>query len=292
MREIEGVHEDTAGSAERRFWRAYEPVHAVCYFHPRFASAMAGTGLTGFWNGYFAGRAAPLGRTPPEAVAALFFGFSLPMVAKAIPKIWTRIEPEAAVGARLEAAEAVLAELAPEGSLADLRRVADGLDRAVDALPFDGRALAGAWASVERPRSPLARLWLAATVLREHRGDGHVAAATAHGLTGLQASITHVATGRVSRAAIQGNRGWTDGEWAAAERALVERGVLESAERLTADGAALRARIEEATDRLSGAGLRALDDPAWTVRTLTALSRTLIDRAAVPVSNPIGVARP
>lgn len=277
---------------ERRLWRAYEPVHAICYFHPRFAAAMAETGLTGWWNGYFAGRAAPLGVTPPEVVTALFYGFAAPMVARAIPKIWTRITPESAVQARLAAAEPVLSEHALAGSADDLRRVTDNLERAIDALAFDGRALAGAWRSVQRPSSLFGRLWLATTILREHRGDGHVIAATARGLTGLEASITHIAAGRVNRDVLQQNRGWTDEQWETAQRGLCERGILTSEGAFTRRGASLRDGLEDATDQLASAAVNLLDDAAWTTDILTKLARTLVDRGAVPVPNPIGVPRP
>lgn len=277
---------------ERRLWRAYEPLHAVCYFHPRFAAAMVEAGLTGGWNGYFAGRAFPLGSPPPQVVTALFFGFAPAMVARAIPKIWTRIAPGAVRQARFAAAEAVLGEHAPAGSTDDLERVTVNLERVVDSMTCDGRALAGAWLSVERPASLLARLWLATTVLREHRGDGHVIAATACGLTGLQASVTHVATGRVDRAVLQRNRGWSDEEWGAAVAALRERGLLAADGRLTSAGASLRDRVEDITDQLAADPVRSLDDAEWTLDTLAGFARTLIDRDVVPVPNPMGVPRP
>lgn len=278
--------------AARRLWRAYEPIHAICYFHPHFAESMSEAGLTGWWNGYFAGRAAPLGPTPPQVVTSLFYGFSPAMVARAVPKIWTRITPEAVIDVRFEAAETVLAEYADTGSLDDLRRVTDDLERAIDTLAFDGRALASAWHSVPRPDSMLTRLWLAATVLREHRGDGHVIAATANGLTGLETSITHVATGQVNSRIIRERRGWTEEQWDTAHRALRERGVLAADDTLTTNGAALRDRIEDLTDQLAAPSVQALTDAATTIDVLTSLARHLIDRGAVPNPNPVGVPRP
>lgn len=277
---------------QRRLWRAYEPVHAICYFHPRFPEALVETGLTGWWNGYFAGRAAPLGVTPVQVVTALFYGFAPAMVARAIPKIWTRITPVDAIQSRLTTAETVLAEHASAGSTQDLRRVADNLARVIDALDFDGRALASAWHSVPRPSSTLGRLWLAATILREHRGDGHVIAATACGLTGLQASVTHIAAGQVDREVLRRSRGWSDHEWESAERELRERDILSAPDTLTSRGVSLRDRVEDLTDQLASPQGSALDDAGWTIEILTSLARTLVDSGAVPVPNPIGVPRP
>ena len=155
-----------------------------------------------------------------------------------------------------------------------------------------GRALAGAWQSVARPASWFARLWSAVTVLREHRGDGHVVAATACGLTGLQASITHVATGALDREVLQRNRGWTDREWADAIEVLRERGVLGADGMLTGAGVALRENVERLTDDLATGPWRALDDAEWTMRTLGGLATVLVDRGVVPVPNPMGVPRP
>ncbi|CAN5431978.1 hypothetical protein BH11ACT7_BH11ACT7_30520 [soil metagenome] len=276
----------------RSLWRAYEPIHAVCYFHPRFAAAMAETGLTGGWNGYFAGRAAPLGTAPSQVVAALFFGFAPAMVARAIPKVWTRITPDAAVQARVAAAETVLGEHATAGSADDLRRVSANLERVIDALDFDGRELASAWQSVPRPPTTFGRLWLATTILREHRGDGHVIAASACGLTGLQASLTHIAAGQVNRDVLQRNRGWTDEQWNSAEQELRDRGILSAENTLTRQGALLRDRVEDITDQLASTTWRILDEATWTVGILTTLARTIVDRGAVPVPNPIGVPRP
>lgn len=277
---------------ERRFWRAYEPVHAVCYFDPAFAAAMVDAGLTGGWNGYFAGRAFPLGAPPAQVVTALFYGFAPAMVARAVPKIWTRVTPTGAREARVAAADAVLGAHGSAGSIDDLRRVSDNLERVIDATTVDGRALAGAWQSVARPASWSARLWLAATVLREHRGDGHVIAATACGLTGLQASITHVATGKVDRVVLQRNRGWTDREWADAVQELRDRGVLGADGALTGAGVALRENVERLTDDLATGPWHALEDAEWTVRTLGRLATALVDRGVVPVPNPMGVPRP
>ena len=75
--------------------------------------------------------------------------------------------------------------------------------------------------------SGLALLWQAATLLREHRGDGHLAALTAAGLTGIEALITHTATGAgfVPEFAMV-SRGWTRDDWDAGVAGLAQRGLL------------------------------------------------------------------
>ena len=67
----------------RHLWQLYEPLHAVTYFAPEARAAFVGAGLRGFWRGYFAGRAAPLGAVPAAPVTALFYSFAPAMVARA-----------------------------------------------------------------------------------------------------------------------------------------------------------------------------------------------------------------
>lgn len=281
-------------SPERDLWSHYEPVHAIVYFDPEVSGSLAEVGLHGFWNGYFAGRAAPLGAVGPEPVTALFFGFAPAMVARAVPKVWTRITPEQALESRLGAVSRTLSPLIAAGSSDDVRRVTDVLVRAAEAASYDGRALAAAWVGVPVPEDPAARLWWATTALREHRGDGHVLAATHAELSGLETSITHVARGPLTRATLQPNRGWTDAEWDAAVDGLVARGLLTAdGAALTAAGEQLRDRIETETDRLARVPAAVLaEDSALVRQVLAGLDRAIAEAGSLPALNPMGVPLP
>ncbi|MEO6087249.1 MAG: hypothetical protein ABIQ18_29470, partial [Umezawaea sp.] len=164
----------------RELWARYESVHAVTYFHPKALAAAVTAGLRGFWRGYFAQRAAPLGPVGEAAVRASFFGFSSAMTARALPAVWDLASPAEALAARLDGAGQALAELLPDLDV----RLVDEVWAIASALPCDGRVLAAANAALPRPDDPRHRLWQATTVLREHRGDGHVAALLTAGLTG------------------------------------------------------------------------------------------------------------
>lgn len=281
-------------SPERDLWSHYEPVHAIAYFDPAVSGSLSEIGLHGFWNGYFAGRAAPLGATGPGPVTALFFGFAEPMVAKALPKVWGRITPEQALESRFAAVSRTLTPLIEAAGAADVRRVTDLLVRAAQAAPYDGRALAAAWAGVPVPEDPGARLWWATTALREHRGDGHVLAATYAGLSGLEAAITHTAAGPLTRATLQPNRGWTDDEWDAAVASLVDRGLLEpGGKHLSTAGQALRQQVEDDTDRLARVPAQVIAAELTLVRhVLAGLARAIAEAGSLPVLNPMGVPLP
>ncbi|MGW4486808.1 SCO6745 family protein [Amycolatopsis sp. NPDC004368] len=278
-------------SLARRFWVALEPLHAVVYFAPEPAAAAKGVGLRGWWMGYFAGRAAPLGPIGPGPVTSMFYGFAPAMVARALPDAWTFANPEDVLRTRIEAVEAALTRLLPHPGVDELVEL---LERAVAGCRFDGRPLAAAWAEAARPDRPLARLWLATCALREHRGDGHVLAGVAAGLTGLDASLTHIAAGATNREVVQRARGWTDDEWSASTARLLSRGLLDSAGRLTAGGAAVRRDVEEMTDRLATDPLDALGpDAVDRVLTLAEpLGRAVVDAGGLPIPNPMGAVRP
>ena len=89
-------------------WRRLEPVHAVTYFAPEPIGALADAGYRGFWMGYFAGRASPLGAVGPEVVTALFYNFAPSRVARALPAAWDFAPPEAALAARRDGSVAAL----------------------------------------------------------------------------------------------------------------------------------------------------------------------------------------
>lgn len=281
-------------STERDLWSVYEPVHAIAYFDPAVAGCLADDGLHGFWNGYFAGRFAPLGPVGAGPVTALAYGFAPRMVANAVPKVWSRITPAQTVLSRLGAAGRTLAPLIAAGSTDDVRRVTDALVRATDAAPYDGRALAAAWKDVPEPDDLAARLWWATTVLREQRGDGHVIAATSAGLSGLEAGVTHCAVGPLTRETLQPNRGWTDEEWDAAVLALAARGLVTAdGSDLTDAGRALRDQVEADTDRLASAPAAAMaDDLPLITAVLSGLARAIADAGSLPSLNPMGVPIP
>ncbi|EME54084.1 SCO6745 family protein [Amycolatopsis decaplanina] len=279
-------------SLQRRLWEAVEPLHAVVYFAPETAAAAKAAGLPSWWMGYFAGRVAPLGPLPEPPATAMLFGFAPRMVARFLPDAWKHAEPAVVLQSRMDAVEEVLNRILPADP--SLGRLADLLEQAVTGCDYAARPLAAAWSSVTRPATVVGRVWLAATVLREHRGDGHVLSAVAAGLRGLDTTLTHIGSGAVTREVIQINRGWSDGEWDESVARLTERGVLDGDLKLTDPGIALRQRIEDETDRLAAGPLEALgaDGAAELVRTAVPLSRRIFDTGAIPLPNPMGAPRP
>jgi helix-turn-helix protein len=269
-------------------WSLFEPVHAVTYFAPAGAAAFEAAGLRGFWRRYFAGRAAPLGAVGPGPVVAAFFGFAPAMVARALPDVWTRITPRAALDARAAGARAALTELISDLEPDRLAEAADLLSAAARAVDLPGRVLGAANADLPWPAGDHDRLWQAATVLREHRGDGHVAALLTAGVDGCESLVWRDAIegGRL-RESTQPARGWTDDEWAAAARRLTGRGWLAADGSATAAARTAYAQVEALTDRLAAGPWRTLG-AAGTERCAEVLG-PLVERIwpVVPANNPI-----
>lgn len=240
-----------------------ESIHAVVYFAPEPQAAYSELGLKGYWRGYFASRAAPLGAVGPALVTALFGGFAPAMVARALPEVWTVASPEHVQAARQAGASAALHRLLG-GHDALIAEAADLTDRCVQALQWPGRPMAAAQAGLPRPSEPLGALWHDCTVLREHRGDGHLAAVALLGLTWPE---PHLLPGRQVDAQQQQYRGWDDDSWHRAADRVRGRDTAE---------------LETVTDRLAA--------PAYDV--LTAADRSELARLLEPLARASSAALP
>ena len=287
-----------AAHTARAMWTLFEPIHAVTYFAPEARAAFEEAGLRGFWRGYFAGRAAPLGPAGAAVVTASFFNFAPAFVARAIPAVWDLITPEDALRTRLAGADAALRGLLA-GREAEVTVAADLLWQAIGELDFSGRVLAAANAALPRPdgESPggewsgPARLWQAATLLREHRGDGHFAALAAADIDGCEAVVLRSCK-NLRREDMQPARGWTDEAWDNALTGLANRGWVGADGRLTDAGQAAHDAVENATDWAAARPWARLgpDAAAELAGVLTPLAMACA--AALPYPNPVGVPVP
>jgi hypothetical protein len=269
-----------------RAHRALDALHAFVYFVPEADEEWQRAGLRPGRMGYFASRSAAMGAVPPSVTAATFYNFNPALVARYLPRAWGLATPEQALAARLQVADRGLRRLlgdeAPHAPA--VQEAADLAREAAAELPVPGRPLFAAHTELPWPEPAHLVLWHAVTLLREFRGDGHTAVLLAAGMSGLDALVTHTATGRgFTAAAAKVTRGWSDDEWAAAVARLRADGVLDG-ELLTPEGERLRAEIEGRTDELAAAPWLRLGVPR-TERLIElgrALSRELVARGAFP----------
>lgn len=268
--------------------RSLEPLHAFGYFAPEVEGELTALGLRRGRMCYFAARSAPMGRVEPGTVAATFYVFHPGLVARFVPEAWSIAAPEEVTAARYRGVALAWERLVGDVDSAELREAAGLARTAAEACSVAGRPLAAAHAGLPWPEEPHLQLFHALTVVREHRGDGHVAALLAAGLSALEALVTHTFTGRgFTVAAAQATRGWSDEEWAEGISRLAERGLVSAAGGLTDDGAACRRDLEAATDRMAAAPWAALGEDG--TDRLQELCAPLVARALGNGAFPEGV---
>ncbi len=240
----------------RKMWRALEPVHAMVYFVPEGPEEYAALGLDLASNraaAYFPARAAAMGAVSPSVVQAAFFNFSAIAVQFGMAGAWETTTPADLVAARYRAADRALRRLG--GDLLDSPDVVEALElarTACDGCTPEGRPLYAGNADLDWPTLPHLQLFHAVTLLREYRGDGHIAALVNAGVTGLEAAVMHVAQGDSwTREPLRKTRGYSTEEWDTALAGLRERGWIDDGEGFTDEGRRVRQEIEDRTDVLA-----------------------------------------
>jgi hypothetical protein len=245
----------------RRLFELTEPISLVNFFSDEPNESMAELGFTTYWDGYFAGRSAPLGRVPAEVVHAAFYSFADGEVARHLPKVWATTTPEAAHAARARGCVAALRRIL--GDLVDtpgLTRAAELLAKASTSAPTEGRVMYAGLRALPMPEEPVARLWHAANMLREHRGDGHIAALVCERIGGTEAHVlSALAMGIYPAESFGRIHHLPDARLAEVMDGLRDRGLLDGSGRFTDAGRATKGRIESMTDALAEAPYDALE---------------------------------
>jgi hypothetical protein len=289
----------------RQLWVALESVHAVTYFAAGCRQALRDAGLKGFWAGYFAARAAPLGPVGPGPVAAAFFNFEPAMVRRAVPGCWDVVDPgQLTVIRAAAAASATLTELWTTESREGLVGVLPLLRLASAACDGAGRIMTGVnrelWPSLEtelrQTEGPaemvaVAEAWQACTTLREHRGDGHVAGLLVHDLSGLEAHLLAAGSLGVAADILRDNRGWSDSQWADGLTRLADRGLLRADGAATEAGHAAHWSVESMTDDQAERAFATLDDEevARLYAAVRAGAAEIQASGMLPFPNPMGL---
>ena len=282
-------------------WHLLEPLHALLYYAPEaFDEAEAlGYDTAERWPSYFAWRSAPLGAAGPARVASAFYSFSPEMVARYVPESDGRDARESAtpadvLAARLRAVDRTYRSVLGEDTVKspELAEAAALARRAAEAAGTEGRPLAAANADLPWPEAPHLVLWQAATILREHRGDGHLAALLVAGLDPVEALVSFAAIGAAPEPVFE-SRGWSAAAWSAARARLAARGLVDEAGAATDEGRALRAEVERRTDELAAAPWTALG-PDGTARLADLLGGpwlSAIGSGLLPAANTLGIGK-
>ena len=244
----------TRQALARRMFELLEPICLVTYLADECNQEMAALGHRTYWDGYFASRAAPLGRVPAQVVHAAFYSFAEGEAARHIPSAWEKIPPEASLAARERGSAASVRRILGDelAGSPGLVRAADLITKAAASAPTAGRVMYAGLRTVTVPNDPVARLWHSANMLREHRGDGHVAALVGASIGGTEAHVLSALAMDIYPAESFGRIHHLPKErLAEVMDGLRERGIVDTAGRLTDAGRETRQRIEALTDELA-----------------------------------------
>lgn len=239
-------------STARRLHRLVEPICLVTFFSDEPNDELMALGFRNYWDGYFAARAAPLGLVPAEVVHAAFYSFADGEVARHIPRVWDTATPEAALAARERGCVAALRRIL--GDLADapaLTRAADLAMKAATSAPTEGRVMYAGLRTLPLPDEPVARLYHAATLLREYRGDGHVAALVGARISGTEAHVLHALSEGTPAEKFGRVHHLPSAQLAAVVDGMRARGLIDVSGWLTEAGRETKQRIESLTDELA-----------------------------------------
>ena len=239
-------------SMARRMFELVEPIGAIPYSADEPNEAMFALGFTNYWDTYFAGRAAPLGQVPAEVVDALFYNFAPGEVARHIPKVWRTTTPEAAIAARQTGcANALRRILGDHVNTPAFARAAELLLKAATSAPYEGRPMYAALRAVPIPKDVVGRLFHAASLLREYRGDGHITALMSEGVGGLEAHVLLALDMRTPAENFGRIHHLPAAQLTAAVVGLHDRDLIGDDGWLSEQGRAVRQRVETLTDRLA-----------------------------------------
>ena len=236
-----------------------EPIGANVYFAPEAHQRYTALGLN-YASGYFCSRGASLGRPSGLVVAAAFGVFSPAVVVPAVEDGWSKTDPETILQARREGAVASLHRLLGEPDESQIQRAVELLQRAFDVAEHAGHPLYAGLRSLPFPDEPLARLWRCCDMLREHRGDSHIAVWTRAGLRPIEIQLLSEIQLGIPPKTYSATRGWTPQQMDAALDEMRGRGWLDDQNALTPQGAAFRDRIESDTDEMEVPLIDAIGD--------------------------------
>jgi hypothetical protein len=273
-------------SMVRQMWKLFEPIHAILYYAPEVSaqSEKLGFDTTTRWPSYFPLRAAPLGEAGAELVAATFYSFNPDMVRQHIPAAWRIASPADVLAARQEGVGQALHALTKG---LDLREVAAGAKELAQAANTTARPLGAANADLPWTGEPHLDLWHAATILRETRGDGHVAALLTAGLDPVESLVSFAAVG-AAPVEVFASRGWTAEQWDAARARLQDRGWVDGDGVATPAGEAGRAEVERLTDELAAPAYRTVDT-AKLAQLVMPVTMAIVGSGLLPAQSTLGM---
>jgi hypothetical protein len=280
----------------RQLGSVLEPVTGQVYFSPECHANYEALGFApsqGEFNGvaapdgpaYFTSRGSVLGQVRGTVVAAAFGVFNPDAVVPSVTYGWTKTDAATICQARDDGAIAQLERvLGPEPD--GVERANELLARAVEPLRPEGRSLYAGQAELDLPPTTLGQVWRRGDMLREFRGDSHIASWIGAGVDATEIGLLTELYWGLPLRTYSRTRAWSDDQFDAATERLEARGLLADGA-FTDSGRAFREDIEVETDRQMAPALRALDDDAEELFAILAPWGSAIrDAKGYPASGP------
>ena len=288
----------TLSSTSRQLAAALEPIAGQVYFSPECHANYQALGFgegRGVQDGvamsnrvaYFTSRGSVMGQVSGQVVAATFAVFNPDLVIPSVEEGWKLTDATSICSARDRGAIAQLERILGASPIG-VDRARELLQRAVDPLRLEGRALFAGLRSLAMPTTALGATWRLADMLREYRGDSHIAAWLSEGLDAVEVCLlTDVFSGLPMRT-YSATRGWRTEQFDPATERLVSRGLLEvNGDAFTAAGREIRIRIELNTDKQMHAAMHAIeDDLAELMEILAPMAQAIKDAFGYPKRGP------
>ncbi len=271
------------GGPARRLRDAIEPLGTQGFWSPLANERLAARGVD-FLSGYVWGRAAPMGEPVGQLVAAAFAAFEPTLVADLYAQGRRALARDELLALLDTAVAENLRAILGSDAEAEVEAVASALRRAVEAVDGTGRPMFTAVRALGWPVDPYARLWRACHALREHRGDGHIAAYVAAGFDPVDMNVLTELWVGFPLGEYSGTRAWP-GDRTEASLARLRGGGLLEGDALTERGRRARQEIEDRTEALEQPVVDAIGaDLEAVLGRLNAWGSALIAAGAFPPS--------
>lgn len=223
-----------------------EPIAANVYFAPEAHQRYTALGLNGA-SAYFCSRGASPGKPSGLVVAAAFGVFSPSVVVPSVDAGWAATEPGPLLQARHDGAVASLRRLLGEPDAARVERAVELLQRGMADAEHAGHPLYSGLKSLPWPDEPLGRLWRSCDMVREHRGDSHIAVWTRAGVRPIEIQLMSELQMGIPLKTYSATRGWTGQQMDDALDGMRAKGWMEG-DAFSPEGRAYREDIEAQTD--------------------------------------------
>jgi hypothetical protein len=225
-----------------------EPIGANVYFAPEAQERYRALGLD-YMTGYFCSRSASMGVLAGMTVASAFGVFNPAIVSAAVEAGWAKTDRETLLRARYEGAVASLRRLIGEPDPKTLSRAIELLRRGLAVADHAGHPIYSGLLSLPWPDDPMGQLWRCCDMVREHRGDSHIAVWAKALVAPIEIQLMSELQMGIPLKTYSATRGWTPQQMEDALDGMRAKGWM-SGDVFSPEGQGLRDRIEADTDAM------------------------------------------